>query len=911
MAFQRLLGAYAHGLGLGLVFVSLALLLASRPAAARGINPRQDKTTVAGRERISINKGWQFWRSEFNPDGLIYDHRPDLENLTDVYVLKPWILPSANDFIKDAEKHYEPPRGQPARNVSYASKSLDDGAWETVNLPHDWAIKGPFYTEEDPIIGGGMGRLPVHGVGWYRRRLSISPGDEGRSVYLDVDGAMSYAMVWLNGRLIGGWPYPYNSFRLDLTKHLTTGDDNLLAIRLDNPPDSARWYPGGGIYRNVWLTKASPVHVGQWGTYIVSRDVSSESATLELVVEVENSGVSAQEVDVTTDVFVLDPTTDEPGTSSISSFPASAVRVEAGSKDSVTSSSTLANPRLWGPPPTQQPHRYVAVTTLSVSGRAVDTYRTRFGIRGVTYSPTAGLVVNGQRVRVQGVNQHHDLGALGAAFNTRAAERQLEVLRDLGCNAVRMAHNPPAAELLELTDRMGFLVVDEIFDAWRRNKTANDWHLVFADWREADLRAFIRRDRNHPSVVAWSFGNEVSEQQTGDPGTLPALELHAIVGDEDPSRPSTASMNYAKPNMSFPAAMDVLSLNYQGEGIRDTPGYAHLAGIRTPPLYAAFHAAFPDKMLLGSETASALSTRGTYMFPVVGDDLGAPVNDSSGGNSTTRHVSAYELYSADFGASPDKVFAAQDCGHPFVAGEFVWTGWDYVGEPTPYYAARSSYSGIVDLAGFRKDRFFLYRARWRPEARTAHVLPHWNWRGREGEVTPVHVFSAAAEAELFVNGVSRGRRTRGRFEYRFRWDEVTYEPGEVEVVTYKDGEEWARAAVRTVGEAARLRATADRTTIAADGVDLSFVTVEVLDADGDVVRFADDEISFSVEGPGQIVATDNGDPSDLVAFPSPRRRAFSGLALAIVRFEEGAAGDLVVTASGQGLKSAQVVVKRR
>ncbi|GKT57590.1 beta-galactosidase [Colletotrichum tofieldiae] len=887
----------------GTTFLSLLLLILG-PADALTLHPRQNVSST-GRERVSINKGWRFWRSEFNPDGLIYDHRPDLENLTDTYVLKPWILPSANDFINDPAQHHERPTAEPTRNVSYASTLFDDGSWETVNLPHDWAIAGPFYTEEDPIIGGGMGRLPVHGVGWYRRSLTVAPGDEGKSIYLDVDGAMSYAMVWLNGYLVGGWPYPYNSFRLDLTSHLKPGEDNLLAIRLDNPPDSARWYPGGGIYRNVWLTKVNPVHVGQWGTYIVSKDVSAESATLDLVVEVENKGDTDHEVGVSTDVHILDASTDKPG-DKVAEFPRSDASVPAGRKEQVTGSISVTSPQLWGPPPTQKPNRYVAVTTVTVAGKAVDTYETRFGIRSITYDPNQGVLVNGEHVRLQGVNQHHDLGAIGAAFNTRAAERQLDILGELGCNAIRMAHNPPASELLELTDSKGFLVMDEIFDSWERNKTANDFHLVFPDWHEPDLRSFMRRDRNHPSIIMWSFGNEVSEQQIGDPGTVVALELHRMVGEEDPTRPSTASMNFAKPNMSFPTAMDVISLNYQGEGIRDTPNYSFLPGVRTHPLYADYHDAFPEKLILGSETASALSTRGTYIFPVA-DDIGAPVNDTSGGNSTSKQVSAYEVYSANFGSSPDKVFSAQD-KHPFVAGEFVWTGWDYVGEPTPYYAARSSYSGIIDLAGFKKDRFFLYEARWRPDLKFAHILPHWNWPDRVGETTPVHVFTSADEAELFLNGESLGRQTRAEYEYRFRWDDVKYAPGELKVVAYKDGAEWVEETVRTVGEAAKLTASADRTTIKADGKDLSFVTVEVRDANGDLVRFADNAITFSLSGPGEIIATDNGDPADLVAFPSLERKAFSGLALAIVRSEEGAAGEITITASGEGIESAEVVV---
>ena len=554
----------------------------------------------------------------------------------------------------------------------------------------------------------------------------------------------------------------------------------------------------------------------------------------------------------------------------------------------------------------------MAVTTLYVGNATIDTYETEFGIRSLVYDASRGLLVNGEHVRIQGVNQHHDLGALGAAFNLRAAERQLEVLRDLGCNAIRMSHNPPAAELLELTDRMGFLVIDEIFDCWEREKNANDFHLIFAEWSEPDLRAFIRRDRNHPSVIAWSVGNEVGEQYTAEEGAAIGRRLHDMAREEDPTRPSTASMNYAKPDMPFPRVFDIINLNYQGEGIRDAPAYAGLDGIKTSPLYAGFHKAFPAKMIVSSETAAALSTRGTYLFPVT-NETSAPTSDASGGggSSQRRQVSAYELYTTPFGSSADKVFATQD-KNPYVAGEFVWSGWDYLGEPTPYYSARSSYFGIVDLAGFKKDRYHLYQARWRPELRTAHILPHWTWPDRVGQVTPVHVFSAADEAELFLNGKSQGRLEKGgsSTSYRFRWDKVVYEPGELLVVTQKDGQEWANATMRTVGVAAQLRLTADRSTIRADGVDLSFLTVEVVDAKGDLVPRADTTISFSLTGPGEIVATDNGDPADMTSFASKERKAFNGLLLAIVRARAGAPGTITVTATaaGTGVPSTQITL---
>ncbi|KAH9905168.1 glycoside hydrolase [Xylariomycetidae sp. FL2044] len=868
---------------------------------ALAVERRYVNSTASGREVIKLDKGWKFWRSEFIPDNIIYDLRPNVSGTETV--LKPWILPMANEFINDPSKHYERPASEPDIDVPYVQKTFDDSEWETVKIPHDWAIKGPFYTEEDPPVGGGMGRLPVQGVGWYRRMLTHAPADEGRTIYLDMDGAMSYPMVWLNGHLVGGWPYGYNSFRLDLTSFLKPGNENILAIRTDNPIESSRWYPGGGIYRNVWLTKVNPTHVAQSGTYITSREVSSESATLDLVVQVKTTANATRDVEIVTSVYEVDPDTERQGCK-VAEFPEVAISVDASARQSVSSSVIIENPRLWGPAP-QEPNMYVAITRLYVNKKEVDAYKTPFGIRSVVYDPDHGLLVNGEAVHIRGVNQHHDLGALGAAFNERAAERQLEILEELGCNAIRTSHNPPTRELLDLADRKGFLVMDEIFDSWYLGKNPSDFHLIFGAWHEPDLRAFLRRDRNHPSVVIWSFGNEVGEQAVDVNGT--ARALRDLMHEEDPTRPATASMNAAKPNGTFALAPDVLSLNYQGEGIRDTPAYSQLNGTTTPPLYDAFHAAFPAKMLLSTETAAALSTRGTYLFPVL-EGVSAPVNDSSGGDSGLRQVSAYELYSADFGASADKTFAAQDV-RPFVAGEFVWSGWDYLGEPTPYYEARSSYFGIVDLAGFRKDRFYLYQARWRPELRMAHILPHWTWPGREGLVTPVHVFSAADEAELFLNGASLGRRQRAADAYRLRFDDVVYAPGLLEVVTYKDGAEWARDAVRTAGQAATLRATPDRAAIKGDGDDLSFITVEVLDDDGVFVAPADDTITFSVSGPGEIVATDNGNPADMTAFPSRERKAFGGLALVIVRALEGAKGPITVTAAGAGLREACVVVE--
>lgn len=871
------------------------------------------------RERILINDNWRFIKGDpsGNTVSLLYDVRPqrprpsgaeaqaDANVAADIsatpnkpataspVVLKPWILPTGNDFINDPSRRFVRPSGNPGDGVAYAQPGYDDSSWRRINLPHDWAIECPFTTQG----GGGMGRLPSSGVGWYRKQLSIPAQDAGRSIFLDVDGAMSYAAVWLNGKLVGGWPYGYASWRVDLTPYLNRGGKNELAIRLDNPPNSSRWYPGGGIYRNVWLVKTAPVHVGHWGTCLTTPEVSCSSATVHLKVTVDNNSPQPAEVTVSTQIFPLAPDGDRLGNAIASLTPQ---RVQVPPRGSAVADGTgkLLNPKLWGPPPQQRPNRYVAVTTVSAGDQVADVYETPFGIRTLKFDPDEGFLINGEHIPLNGVCNHHDLGALGAALNYRALQRQLEMLHEMGCNAIRTSHNPPAPELLELTDQMGFLVLDEMFDAWVREKTPLDFHLIFPDWHEQDLRAHVRRDRNCPSVIMWSIGNEVGEQFTGTNGTALAQQLSDMVHEEDPTRPTTTAMNWAQATSPFPGAVDVIGLNYQGAGIRNAPGR-----------YPAFHEKFPDKLIIGSETASALSSRGEYIFPVTKTN-GAPVGRDSGEDRSRRQVSAYELYHAAFGASPDKVCDSQE-KHPYVGGEFVWTGWDYLGEPTPFDSSRSSYSGIIDLAGFKKDRFCLYQAHWRPDFPMAHILPHWTWPERVGQVTSVHVFTSGDEGELFLNGKALGRKKKGPYEYRLRWDDVVYTPGTLKVVTYKGGKKWATAIMKTAGTPTRLKLEPDRRVIQADGRDLSFVTVTVTDQGGWTVPRAGNRIHFDVEGPGEIVATDNGDPTSLEPFQSHNRNAFNGLCLVIIRAKAGQPGSIRLTGTADGLKMGTASIKTR
>jgi beta-galactosidase len=864
-------------------YIAAVLLLAGALASA------------APRERITLNENWRFIKGD--PPGntvtLLYDIRPPWPKPSgsetnqpgaSPSIIKQWILPTSNDFIRDPARKFVRPPGNPGDDVAYVQPGLDDRSWSQINLPHDWAIAGPFTAHG----GGGMGRLPTTGIGWYRKQLDIPARDSGKCIYLDVDGAMSYAAVWLNGHLVGGWPFGYASWRVELTSYVTPGETNLLAIRLDNPPNSSRWYPGGGIYRNVWLVKTSPVHVGQWGTRLTTPEVSRERATVNLKTTVHNDSKQAASVSVATEFFALDARGKRAGRVVARMAPVN-LQIASGEDAVAAGSTTVLNPRLWGPPPTQQPNRYVAVTTVAQDGQTVDTYETPFGIRALAFEPNRGVLVNGERIELKGVCNHHDLGALGAAFNYRAAQRQLELLQEMGCNAIRTSHDPPAPELLELTDKMGFLVMDETFDVWVREKTPLDFHLLFPDWHEQDLRAHVRRDRNHPSVILWSIGNEVGEQFTGTNGAALANQLDALVHEEDPTRPTTTAMNWAQPTNPLPATVDVIGLNYQGAGIRTAPGK-----------YPAFHEEFPDKVLIGSETASAFSSRGEYLFPVT-NATSAPVGRASGEEPSRHQVSAYELYCAAFGASADKVFASQE-KHPFVGGEFVWTGWDYLGEPTPFDSSRSSYSGIIDLAGFKKDRFYLYQAHWRPDFPMAHILPHWTWPERMGQVTPVHVFTSGDEGELFLNGKSLGRKKKGPNEYRLRWDDVVYTPGTLKVVTYKNGNKWATASMKTAGNASSLKLEPDRDKILANGRDLSFVTIAVVDPSGLMVPRASDRIRFQIEGPGEIVATDNGDPTSFESFQSHERNAFNGLCLVIIRGKTSQPGKIRLTANADGLK---------
>lgn len=763
--------------------------------------------------------------------------------------------------------------------------AFNDAKWETVDIPHDWAIFGPFDKNNDlqnvavtqnfetqaSLKTGRTGGLPYVGIGWYRTTFHSTPGKQTTLIF---DGAMSEARVFVNGKEACFWPCGYNSFYCDVTSLINEdGKNNTLAVRLENRPQSSRWYPGAGLYRNVHVVTTEKIHVPVWGTQITTPYVKDEYASVCLRTTILNAGKT--ELTVVTDIMDAD--------GQVVSTKTNKGVINHGQP--FTQNFIVERPKLWSP---ETPVLYKAVSKIYSGDTLLDTYSTRFGIRTIEYIADKGFYLNGKRRKFQGVCNHHDLGPLGAAINVAALRHQLTLLKEMGCDAIRTSHNMPAPELVELCDEMGFMMMLEPFDEWDIAKCDNGYHRFFNEWAEKDMVNMLRQYRNNPCVVMWSIGNEVPTQWSPE-GYKVAKFLQDICHREDPTRPVTCGMDQVKSVLAngFAAMLDIPGLNYR----------AHM--------YDEAYERLPQNLILGSETSSTVSSRGVYKFPVE-RKAGAIYDD--------HQSSSYDLEYCSWSNIPDFDFArAED--HEWTIGQFVWTGFDYLGEPSPYdtdaWPNHSSMFGIIDLASIPKDRYYLYRSVWNKEAETLHILPHWNWEGREGEKTPVFVYTNYPSAELFINGKSYGRQTKhknGTVENRYRlmWHDAVYQPGEVRVVAYDEqGNPVAEKTVRTAGKPHHIELVTDRSSLQADGKDLAYVTLRIVDKDGNLCPNDGRLVSFKVKGAGKYRASANGDPTCLDLFHKPEMHAFGGMLTVIVQSGEKA-GEIELQATAKGIKTGTI-----
>lgn len=767
---------------------------------------------------------------------------------------------------------------------NYAESNINDQNWRTLNVPHDWSIEGSF--SKDNPAGAGGGALPG-GIGWYRKTFSVPLAEKGKSVYIRFDGVYKNAEVWINGKSLGIRPNGYITFQYNLTPYLHYGNEkNVIAVKADNSKQpNSRWYSGSGIFRNVWLISVNKVHVDQWGTFITTPDVSENSATVNVVTQIKNENPSSKNVVLKTIIYNSDG-------KEIASKIADAT-IPSEKNNEVKQSFEIHQPTLWS---LDHPYLYKAVSQVISNGKIIDSYETKFGIRTFHFDADKGFFLNGKHVKILGVCDHHDLGALGAAINTRAIERQLQLLKAMGVNGIRTSHNPPAPELLDLADKMGFIVMDEAFDMWKRAKTKYDYHLDWDKWHKKDLADQVLRDRNHPSVFIWSVGNEIPEQwgKNGDTsGRNIARELVSIVKSLDTTREIVTANNEPNKgnNLIESGAFDLIGVNYHHQ------------------MWDQFRDKWPGKKMIVTESTSALETRGFYdlhpsdsirRWPERWDK---PFTNPDGG----YNVSAYDNVSTPWGSTHEEsVKALLKSDH--VSGMYIWTGFDYLGEPTPYsWPARSSYFGIIDLAGFPKDVYYMYQSVFTNKP-VLHIYPHWNWN--EGDtVDVIAYYNNADEVELFLNNQSLGIRKKTGDDLHVKWS-VPFQPGTLKAISRKDGKTVLTDEVKTAGAPAKIMLEADRNTINADGKDLSFITATIVDKDGVMAPRADNEIHFKISGTGFIAGVDNGSETSHESFKGNEHAALNGLALAILQ-SNGQKGTITLTATSEGLQPATIVIRAK
>ncbi|AZQ63986.1 DUF4982 domain-containing protein [Flammeovirga pectinis] len=775
------------------------------------------------------------------------------------------------------------------------SVELNDEQWRHLDLPHDWAIEGPFSNDYNARCGA----LPFHGEGWYRKDFTVPVKAEGKQAFVRFEGVMNNAEVFINGEKVGDRPYGYIGFEVDLTPYLKYGQENTIAVKCDPEDLSSRWYPGAGIYRDVWIEFKNPVHIAMDGTFIKTPSITKEKA--EVTIDIDLVNASTKLGDLTVETVVTNLKGEKVGSTS------SSIKIKKQEEKTTTQTLAIQNPELWT---MENPHLYTATTLVKQGDKVVDKYTSTFGVRDIEFTVKGGFKLNGERVELKGVCLHHDQGPLGSAVNRRAKERQLQIMKDMGVNAIRTSHNPPSEALLDLCDEMGLVVIDEAFDVWRMPKVENGYNKEYDEWSERDLVDMIRRDRNHPSIIMWSIGNEILEQYDKK-GYLEARRLVKITKAEDTSRPTTAGFNNIVAAIKHGLAdeVDIIGMNY------------------FPMRYEQVQKDHPNWIIYGSETSSCTSSRGYYEHPVT------PTYDRA-----SHQVTSYDLVGPGWAYPPDLEFDML-ANTPSALGQFMWTGFDYLGEPTPYggkdnstngywngdFPVHSSYFGTVDLCGFPKDRFYLYQAEWSDKP-MVHVLPHWNWEGKEGQNIPVYAYTNAEEVELIVNGKSMGKKVKGKdltpikmthrdwksekpymSKYRLNWD-IPYTPGTIEVVAYTDGKEVARKVVKTAGKPHHVELIADRSLLASDGKDVSYITANVVDKNGNFCYTVSNDIQFQIEGDGKIAGVGNGDASSITPLQGNHMEVFNGKALVIVQGTKNAKTPIKLTAKANGLETTSIEV---